>query len=93
MQRKELELYKQVIAQKGEQHQVAVALGELSELAAELAKVFRGNENDNKICDEIADVEIVLNQLKLIYDKDKIKMYKDFKLKRLELVYIREGKA
>ena len=93
MQQKEKALYEAVIQQKGAKHQIAVALGELNELAAELAKVFRENEDNNHICDEIADVDIVLNQLKLIFDKDKIKMYKDFKLRRLELVYIKEGKA
>jgi len=41
---------------------------ELSELQKELCKYLRGHENRDKIIEELADVEIALNDIKAKFD-------------------------
>ncbi len=69
----------------GENHQRAVACEELAELSKELLKVIRGKGVNMRVCEEIGDVEIVLEQLKLMHDPDNIRvpLFKRFKLARL----------
>jgi len=52
---------------------------ELSELQKELCKYLRGNENRNKIIEEVADVEIALNDIKAKFD------IKEVNIKRAKL--------
>jgi len=40
-------------------------------------------KNKEQICEELADVEIMLNQMKIIFDKDMIQSFKNLKLARL----------
>jgi hypothetical protein len=90
---KRLDLYKELVRINGERHQNAVAMGELGELINELSKVLRGKGNNMHICEEIADVEIVLEQLKLMHDPTdtKVHMFKQFKLSRLTRYNIKDG--
>lgn len=44
-----------------------MALEEMSELQKEICKNWRGKDNYDEIAEEIADVEIMLDQLKMIY--------------------------
>ena len=78
-------LYKKLRKLNGENHQRAVACEELAELTKELLKVIRGKGVNMRVCEEIADVEIVMEQLKLMHDPDTIRvpMFKRFKLARL----------
>jgi hypothetical protein len=86
-------IYAQIIAKMGKKHQMTVAIEELSELIKELTKAIRGRPNDMKISEEVADVEVCLDQLRFMYDPDgsKVRMYKDFKLQRLGKFYIDGG--
>lgn len=66
-----LKLYKDLTEFYGEQHQCLICIEEMSELTKELVKYERGIEDDTqyrKIAEEIADVEIMLEQVKRIYD-------------------------
>jgi hypothetical protein len=57
---------------------------EMSELQKELCKNWRGKNNIEEIADEVADVEIMLAQLKMIYEiKDKVQERRAFKIMRL----------
>lgn len=58
----------------------------MSELIKELLKFKRSQNNIDHICEEIADVEITVGQMKLLFDKDKIlvEKYTKEKLIRLE---------
>lgn len=47
--------------------QTIVAIEELSELQKELTKSLRGIGNIDHIAEELADVEIMLDQLRIIY--------------------------
>lgn len=76
----------------GEEHQLDVAIEELSELIKEICKSKRGSANKEKVCEEMADVYIMLEQLKLIYsfDESDIDGWMTFKLRRLQGVRPKE---
>lgn len=62
-----IELYKKAIAKYGAKAQTVVAMEEMAELIKELSKAFRGYGNPDAIIEEMADVYIMLDQLKLIF--------------------------
>lgn len=65
--------------------QIAMMFEEMSELQKELCKELRGKGNIPHIAEEIADVEIMLGQMKLLYKcESKVEKEKAYKLKRLE---------
>lgn len=86
------DIVRKAISTYGDTIQLTVAIEELSELQKELCKAIRvyntedvNNYVDN-IIEEIADVEIMLVQLKVIFAirNEEIERIKDFKLSRLE---------
>ena len=62
--------------------QIVQAIEELGELQQALARHLNGRENN--VEEEIADVEIMLTQLKIIFDLKKIENFRKYKLQRLE---------
>lgn len=54
----------------GSAMEVDVAIEEMSELIKELVKHRRGRQNVLQIAEEIAHVEIMLHQVKMIFDCD-----------------------
>ena len=84
------EIYKKLIAKFGVKNQIIVAIEELSELQKELCKTLRGEENKPSICEEIADVEIMLEQIKMLYDiNEVVEFEKNNKLKRTTDRYLK----
>lgn len=57
-----------VISKYGTNHQVTVAIEELSELQKELCKFIRKSGNLSNIAEEIADVQLVLWQMQTVFD-------------------------
>lgn len=51
-----------------EDAQKLMAIEEMSELIKEICKDFRGNTNKDAIKEEIADVLVMIEQLRIIYD-------------------------
>jgi len=82
---KRTDLYERAINHYGSEAQMTMAIEEMSELTKEICKTFRGSYNEENLVDEIADVEIMLEQLKQIHDLN-VKVYKrkEYKKKRLE---------
>ena len=77
------EIYTKLLELYGDK-QIIIAIEELSELQKELCKALRYNSNYDNIVEEIADVEIMLEQMKLyfnILNKDLERM-KKLKIKR-----------
>ena len=77
------EIYTKLLELYGD-NQIIIAIEELSELQKELCKSLRGNYNYDNIVEEIADVEIMLEQMKLyfnILNKDLERM-KEHKIER-----------
>lgn len=67
--------------------QKQVAIEEMSELTKEICKDFRGKDNKDNIIEEIADVDIMLTQLMIIYN---IKPYELDEVKTNKLVRLSE---
>lgn len=70
----------------GNHAQIDMTVEEMSELTKELLKNRRGKENRSQIADEMADVYIMLEQLKFIFDIDEteLKVNAEFKIQRLK---------
>lgn len=65
--------------------QVDCLLEEMAELQKEIIKNRKGRDNVEAIAEEVADVEIMLHQLKVIHGVlEKVEEYKTYKLTRLQ---------
>lgn len=79
------EIYLEAIEKWGTVAQIIIAFEEMAELQKELCKNLRGRENKEKIAEEIADVENMMEQLKLIFDIGaEVSRQKQAKIARLE---------
>lgn len=80
-----MKILHKIIKKKGVRPQIIKSAEECSELSAVLCKYFNSySESIENITDEIADVEIMLKQLKIIFDNTKeVAERKRYKLKRL----------
>ena len=68
----------------GKSSQMQVAIEEMSELTKELCKNGRGQENATHIAEEIADVEIMLQQMVMLFDcAGQVETFRRYKLERL----------
>lgn len=78
-------VYEQAINLYGAEAQIHMVLEEMSELTKELCKSFRpGGTTLDKIADECADVTIMLEQLRIIFDmNDQVCEHMDKKIERL----------
>ena len=77
------EFYTQLLRLYGDK-QIIIAIEELSELQKELCKFLRGKSNYDNMVEEIADVEIMIEQMKIyfnILNKDLERM-KEHKIER-----------
>lgn len=90
---KRIQLYEALRKLNGENHQRSVACEELAELTKEVLKVIRGKGVNMRVCEEIADVEIVIEQLKLMHDPEgvRVPLFREFKLKRLAQFNVKEA--
>ena len=86
------QLLERVITANGMNKQLDVAIEELSELIQAICKIKRRDSITNEsfavkgnLAEEMADVEIILAELKLLFDnEDNVKEWKNYKLDRLE---------
>lgn len=83
---KQDEICSAAVERFGPKDQILKAIEELAELQRALAR-YSAKWMDTRACDdvheEIADVEIMMTQLRLIFDADEIDDWKDAKLERL----------
>ena len=68
----------------GEDSQIWMTIEEMSELSNALAKYRRGRATREDVCEEIADVAIMMIQLSKIFGSDDISDYLKNKLDRLD---------
>lgn len=84
------DLYRKAIKKWGKELQSLMCIEEMTELMKEICKIIRNDykvtaEAKVKLAEEISDVEIMIEQLKLIYNiEDSVKGWKSIKLRRLE---------
>ena len=84
--------YKQLIKTFGSKNQILIAVEELSELQKELIKYLRNKDNQDHISEEMADVYIMLYQLRFIFKNDKkIDQYIKKKTKRTQQRYLHKS--
>lgn len=77
-------VFQTAIEQYGTFAQTLMLLEEMSELQKEICKSWRGKDNREQIAEEIADVEIMLAQVKIIYDvAEDAEKWRNAKVKRL----------
>lgn len=82
--RKWYSVLKNAIATYGKQAQTLMFFEEVSELQKELCKNARGKNNISEIAEEVADVEIMLEQIKMMFNCRKAsEVWKEEKLERL----------
>lgn len=74
-----------VIAANGARMQMVVAMEEMAELQKEISKQIRGIGDDGNVAEEIADVQIMLEQLMMIFEcKEDVDQWRAEKMKRLK---------
>lgn len=85
-QKERKQVYLQAIEKWGKELQITLAIEEMSELQKELCKHLRGDRNKNAISQEIADVEIMIEQVKIMLNIDELNIneLKEYKINRLK---------
>lgn len=78
------DLYSRAVNTFGETSRLILAIEEMSELTKELSKYIRGRQNIGGICEKMADVEIMLEQLKIVFrNRAAVDYHRSQKLQRL----------
>lgn len=84
MTRHDNEICRAALEAFGAEAQMVMAIEEMSELTKELCKHRRGRNNVESIAEEIADAQIMLRQLVILFDcKETVDKYRQYKLERL----------
>lgn len=82
---KEREIYQAALEKWGADAQTLMVFEEMAELQKELCKNARGKDNRGSIAEEIADVQIMLEQMIVLHDcRAMVRTYKTAKIKRLQ---------
>lgn len=82
---------KRAVEAYGKEHQLIICMEEMAELTKELSKNLRGHNNLQEIAEEVADVEVMLEQVKLIFTlREAAAEAKEAKLLRLREHIIRD---
>lgn len=75
----------QAVKHFGSDSRILLAIEEMAELQKELCKHSRGRDNYYNIAEEIADVQIMLEQLMIMFDcRETVEEWKFAKLMRLK---------
>ncbi len=86
--RERKKLYKAAIEQWGYKTQLGMLMEECAELIQAAHKIIRGTEEWYKLAQEMADVEIMIEQIKFMTDwqilETRVESAKNFKLRRLQ---------
>lgn len=67
-----IEILQEAIDRYGTEAQLMMVLEEMSELQKEICKWFRGKRDRDAVADEVADVEIMLEQVRMIFQIEDI---------------------
>jgi NTP pyrophosphatase (non-canonical NTP hydrolase) len=79
-----MNIYERVLKIHGATHQKVKAIEELGELIVALAKELNGIGSHESVIEEIADVENMIAQLRILFNSKQIDDIRTHKLKRLE---------
>lgn len=82
-------VYEKMIEKYGKKDQMLIAVEECSELQKAILKYLRGRCNTIEISEEMADVEIMLEQLYMMLDNhEEVKFFKEKKIERTSKLYL-----
>lgn len=82
---READIYRAALKKWGADAQTLMVFEEMAELQKELCKNARGKDNRGSIAEEIADVQIMLEQMTVLHDcRAMVRTYKTAKLNRLK---------
>jgi len=82
-------VYEKMIEKYGKKDQMLIAVEECSELQKAILKYLRGRCNTMEVSEEMADVEIMLEQLYMIFDNnDEVRFFKEQKIERTSKLYL-----
>ena len=82
----EQRIYRDALAAWVAEAQTLMVFEEMAELQKELCKAARGKDNREQIAEEIADVEIMLEQMKVLHGcAEAVAAYRKSKLRRLAI--------
>ena len=82
--KKEWEILAAAVSTWGKDAQAKMLLEEMAELQKEICKAWRGKDNEVEIAEEVADVEVMLAQIKMIIGIDaSVGVYRNAKIERL----------
>ena len=85
MEKKYITCYKDCVDTWGTDAQIKMCIEEMSELAKEICKNIRRQDNEAQIADEIADVTIMMEQAKMIFGNgDQVEKQIQYKVNRLK---------
>jgi hypothetical protein len=87
------EIYAKAVMKFGVKAQLNVALEELAELQKEICKHFRGRDNRAEIIEEMADVYIMLEQMRIIFEIQEVELIKAKTRKLVRLQRLLEGEG
>lgn len=80
----EKQILESAVSTYGTEAQLKMVFEEMSELEKEICKFWRGRSDTSRIAEEVADVEITIAQLKMIFGIERdCEEYKHKKLERL----------
>ena len=83
MKSNQIETCRSIANHYGKEHQVLIAIEEMSELTKELCKYYRRYDRKKEIIEEVADAQIMLEQLiELFGISDEVDRMVDYKLNR-----------
>lgn len=77
-------LYESAVREWGEGAQIDMVGEECSELVTEIFHYWRGRSDETDLAEEAADVEVMLEQLRVVLGDEMIDTAKDEKLYRLK---------
>ncbi|MDD4439119.1 MAG: hypothetical protein PHS04_13975 [Tissierellia bacterium] len=84
-------IYRRALEKFGVRAQIGMVFEEMSELQKELCKHMRGKNNIQEITEEIADVEIMIGQMKELFNIGQaVDEEKEWKIRRLKKLLDRE---
>jgi len=78
-----LNVYEEAVKTWGFKSQIDMAIEECSELITALRHCDRGKITAEAVCDEVADVEIMMAQLRVMLGDSNVEMAKSKKINRL----------
>lgn len=89
---KRCETYMNALVTYGDRHQMTKCLEEMGECIQAICKVMNGGENFDHLAEEIADVTVTMEQMRLLFGiNDKVCAYMDAKVLRLDAQLHREA--